>query len=141
MTSTHSTVPEPVEASPGNLNNIVPLDSDGQPIKWGNDNPACLGGALHEVKLFYERTGHFMSLLHDGAAVLPDGQLAVDSILAIPFITGEIADSPTYGFDDPCPDAALRTDAHYATITSRQASALADTTLLDATQKPDSLLP
>ena len=70
-----------------------------------NDNPACLGGALHEVKLFYERTGHFLSLLHDGAAVLPDGQLAVDSPFAIPFITGEIANSPTYSFDDPCPDA------------------------------------
>ena len=44
------------------VHNDQPVDTDQNPIIW-DDNNASLGGIIHELDLFYQRTQHFMPLI------------------------------------------------------------------------------
>ena len=51
------------------LDKLVPVDLHDNPIT-DDGQPAYLAGALHEAGLFYERTGHFETLIKYGGVCL-----------------------------------------------------------------------
>ena len=105
-TFTSSTLND-AEDQNSSVSKFHPVDIDGNRILWGG-NPAYLDGALYECQLFYERTGHFKALLEDGASLLGNGKLAVDSVHAIDFASGMLKDPETFNFLNPCPPTVTR---------------------------------
>ena len=83
-------------------NRLVPTDIDSNPIEW-EGNPAQIDGIMYEVELWQQRTGHFETLLKDGGVLLPNGKLALDSLSAVSFASGDVTDPITYSLTKPCP--------------------------------------
>ena len=71
-----------------------------------------MDGILFECSKYYKRKGLHQPLLENNAVLLANGKMAVDSLQAVPFILGNIADAETYGFDNPCPGTAARVAAY-----------------------------
>ena len=84
---------------------LLPTDEDEHPFHWDGNN-AHISGYLHEAGKFYTRNGLFEALFSHHAVVLNNGKLAIDSVEAIPFITGTQSDPRS--FADPCPPTAKR---------------------------------
>ena len=102
------------DPSSATLAKYLPVDIDNNPILLG-DNPAHIHGALHEVSLYFQRTGEFEALLQNRAVLLSNGKLAVESATAALFVSGSQVDPEHHDFDNPCPPIAGRTanyDAH-----------------------------
>ena len=70
---------------------IVPTDINGNPIT-DDRNPAYLAGAIAEAEEFYERTGYFTTFYKHGVVNLGNGKTVVDSVAAVPFVSGQIQD-------------------------------------------------
>ena len=66
----------------------TPFNIDGEPITY-DGNPAHVEGILHELSEWTARTGHYMTLLENNAVLLPNGKMAVDSIAAVLFVSGD----------------------------------------------------
>ena len=60
-------------------------------------------GVLYEVDKYWVRKGLFQPLLKTNSVLLGNGKEAVDSVLAIPFISGELNYEVEHGFNNPCP--------------------------------------
>ena len=93
------------DEQPSTVPSDHPVDSDNNLIEW-DDNNASLGGILHELDLYYQRTQIFIPLIEHNASQLSNGKLAVESLNCIPFITGEQNDPRS--FVNPCPAIAAR---------------------------------
>ena len=85
----------------------TPFNIDGEPITY-DGNPAHVEGILHELSEWTARTGHYVTLLENNAVLLPDGKMAVDSIAAVLFVSGEKDDGGKYSFHTPCPATSER---------------------------------
>ena len=85
----------------------TPFNIDGEPITY-DGNPAHVEGILHELSEWTARTGHYMTLLENNAVLLPNGKMAVDSIAAVLFVSGEKDDGGKYSFHTPCPATSER---------------------------------
>ena len=59
---------------PSDQSSVIPTDIDGEPIRFSG-NPAHVAGCLHELGLFFQRTGYFMALITDDAVLLSNGRL------------------------------------------------------------------
>ena len=107
------------ETNTSNLKN-TPVDIDNNPITF-DGNPAYAEGVLHEVEKYWVRKGLFQTLLKTNSVLLPNGKEAVDSVLALPFITGELDYGIAHGFSNPCPPTPRRVELYnqyYATATA-----------------------
>ena len=78
----------------------TPFNIDGEPITY-DGNPAHVEGVLHELSEWTARTGHYVTLLENNAVLLTNGKMAVDSIAAVLFVSGEKDDGGTYSFHAP----------------------------------------
>ena len=87
-----------------------PVNIDGTPITWKN-NPALLEGALYEAAQFYKRTGFFEALIENGAVSLSNGKTAVDTIQAVKFVSGSLADASATPFSAVASASAPRLSA------------------------------
>ena len=85
----------------------TPFNIDGEPITY-DGNPAHVEGILHELSEWTARTGHYVTLLEKNAVLLPNGKMAVDSIAAVLFVSGEKDDGGKYSFHTPCPATSER---------------------------------
>ena len=85
----------------------TPFNIDGEPITY-DGNPAHVEGILHELSEWTARTGHYVTLLENNAVLLPNGKMAVDSIAAVLFVSGEKDDGGKYSFHTPCPATSER---------------------------------
>ena len=85
----------------------TPFNIDGEPIIY-DGNPAHVEGILHELSEWTARTGHYVTLLENNAVLLPNGKMAVDSIAAVLFVSGEKDDGGKYNFHTPCPATSER---------------------------------
>ena len=105
------------EATPSVTDKSIPTYPDHSAIKWpAGSNPAHLPGILFELKRCFERNGQFIALFENNAVAVGH-KLAVDSVNAVKFITGMVADPVARGFDSPCPSTETRIrefDAHAA---------------------------
>ena len=90
---------------------IIPTDIDNEPIKFSG-NPANSLGIAAELSQFFSRTGRFLPLIKDGAVLLGNSKLAIDSVQAVQFISGVTQDPVDYGFTRPCPDTVSRIKAY-----------------------------
>ena len=108
-TSTSTAQSEPEKRS------VTVTTTSGDPIIF-HGNPAELAGARHEMNKCLSRNGSFELLIKHGAARLPNGTIAVSSVINIPFVTGMAIDpnQAQYDFDNPCPDADARINAYNA---------------------------
>ena len=70
--------------------------------------PSPTKGSRREALAFYDRTGNFKVLNEQGAKVLSNGLMAVDTVESALFISGEIVEPDTYDFSNPCPPSAVR---------------------------------
>ena len=85
----------------------TPFNIDGEPITY-DGNPAHVEGILHELSEWTARTGHYVTLLENNAVLLANGKMAVDSVAAVLFVSGEKDDGGTYSFHAPCPATSER---------------------------------
>ena len=85
----------------------TPFNIDGEPITY-DGNPAHVEGILHELSEWTARTGHYVTLLENNAVLLANGMMAVDSVAAVLFVSGEKDDGGTYSFHAPCPATSER---------------------------------
>ena len=69
-------------------------------------------GILHELSEWTARTGHYVTLLENNAVLLANGKMAVDSIAAVLFVSGEKNDGGSYSFHAPCPATSARIKKH-----------------------------
>ena len=83
----------------------VPSDIKGNPLEW-NGNNAHIDGLLFETGQHCVRHNIFIPLIENHAVLLSNGKTAVDSLAAVPFIRGTVADP--HDFADPCPPTAQR---------------------------------
>ena len=102
---TLSTAQEEANLSP--IGKHTPVDIDKNPILF-DGNPAHASGVLHEVGRYYARNGLFQPLLKTGTVLLNNGRECIDSLSAVPFLTGEVDYGTVHGFDDPCPPTVKR---------------------------------
>ena len=86
---------------------LQPVDIDKNPIIL-DGNPAHIEGIMFEVGKFYRRKGKFQQLLKNHAVLLSNGKLAVDSVIAVSFVSGLVKDPEPYTFDYPCPPTTGR---------------------------------
>ena len=101
---------------------LVPHYPNKEPIVFsGND--AEIAGIMHELKLFLVRVDKHQPLLSDRAVLVSNGKTAVDSVHAIPFLMGNLADA--HDFDDPPPLSPARFTAANAVLTGGGAAAVA----------------
>ena len=114
-TDTLSTAQDEV-ANASSLLKHTPVDIDKNPIIY-DGNPAHVLGVLHEVNMYWTRTGLFQSMLKTGCAPLSNGKEAIDSLAAVPFVTGSIAYGVEHGFDDPCPPTPQRVELYDKYVT------------------------
>ena len=77
-------------ANSDNTDYPVPVDPNNQEISW-EDNPAQLEGLVTATGDFWRRNGHFQTFLNDGAVLMHNGKLAVDSVQAVQLISGRLA--------------------------------------------------
>ena len=98
---------ETISQQPAALKLIT--DLDGEPVIL-DDNPAHIEGALNQAALYFKRTGQYAALFEQGAKVLSNGKLAIDSASAILFFddTYTIPGKAAYDFCDPCPPTSER---------------------------------
>ena len=89
----------------------TPFNIDGEPITY-DGNPAHVEGILHELSEWTARTGHYVTLLENNAVLLANGKMAVDSIAAVLFVSGEKNDGGSYSFHAPCPATSARIKKH-----------------------------
>ena len=83
----------------------IPTDPEGDAILWsGND--AHIEGIIYQMNDWQVRTGNFIALIEHGAVPLSNGNLAVDSVQAVPFVTGLYNDPRD--INNPCPDTEAR---------------------------------
>ena len=99
--------PDDPSARSTDSSSVIPTDIDGEPIRLSS-NPAHVEGTLYELGQFYARTGYFQSLISDGAVMLSNGRMAVDSLSAVAFVSGDVADPTPYTFENPCPGTPSR---------------------------------
>ena len=85
----------------------TPFNIDGEPITY-DGNPAHVEGILHELSEWTARTGHYVTLLENNAVLLANGKMAVDSVAAVLFVSGEKDDGGSYSFHAPCPATSER---------------------------------
>ena len=85
----------------------TPFNIDGEPIIY-DGNPAHVEGILHELSEWTARTGHYVTLLENNAVLLANGKMAVDSVAAVLFVSGEKDDGGSYNFHAPCPATSER---------------------------------
>ena len=85
----------------------TPFNIDGEPITY-DGNPAHVEGILYELSEWTARTGHYVTLLENNAVLLANGKMAVDSIAAVLFVSGEKDDGGSYSFHAPCPATSER---------------------------------
>ena len=88
----------------------VPVTKQGTRVVY-DGNPAMVAGALALSADFYERTGHYKTLIEKNCKVLSNGSYAVDSLDAAPFVLNLISDLPAgeaYAFNKPAPDTTTR---------------------------------
>ena len=85
----------------------TPFNIDGEPITY-DGNPAHVEGILHELSEWTARTGHYVTLLENNAVLLANGKMAVDSVAAVLFVSGEKDDGGSYNFHAPCPATSER---------------------------------
>ena len=107
MTNTLSTAQEQLISS--TLPKNTPVDIDNNPIKF-DGNPAHAEGVLFEVQKFWTRKGMFQTLLKTGTVLLSSGKQAIDSLDAVPFLTGQISYDTDHGFNEPCPPTPKRVE-------------------------------
>ena len=91
----------------------TPVDIDNNPITF-DGNPAYAAGVLYEVDKYWVRKGLFQPLLKTNSVLLGNGKEAVDSVLAIPFISGELSYEVEHGFDNPCPPTPDRIQMYHS---------------------------
>ena len=91
-----------------------PVYLDNSPIQW-DGNPAHIEGALHEAGKYYVRNGLFQALIKHNAVLLSNGKTAVESLNAVPFVTGQLTYGTGHTFDDPCPPTRERIALYNAT--------------------------
>ena len=65
-------------------------------------------GILHELSEWTARTGHYVTLLENNAVLLANGKMAVNSVAAVLFVSGEKDDGGKYNFHTPCPATSER---------------------------------
>ena len=88
-----------------NSEEITITDAYGEPIEY-DGNPAHAEGYLASLGDWITEHGEFLPLIEHHAALLSNGNLAVDSVQAVQFINGAYNDPRT--IDDPCPPTATR---------------------------------
>ena len=81
----------------------------GHYVKYSG-NPAELSGARFETGLALRRAGAFQLLIKHNASRHKNGQICVEDLDNIPFVTQLIPDPDvaSYSFENPCPDTATR---------------------------------
>ena len=82
--------------------------TDGSLIEWSG-NIAHLYGMLAEIQACMSRHKQFLPLLLRREAPFDNCKVAVESDITI-FVRTIDKDSPTYGFDRPCPPTVARVD-------------------------------
>ena len=92
----------------------TPFNIDGEPITY-DGNPALryVEGILHELSEWTARTGHYVTLLENNAVLLANGKMAVDSIAAVLFVSGEKNDGRIVQLPRAaCPATSARIKKH-----------------------------
>ena len=85
--------------------NTIITDPYGEPIEY-DGNPAHAEGYLASIGEYLTDHGDFVPLFEHNAALLYNGNLAVDSVQALQFIQGAFDDPRN--FDNPCPPTEAR---------------------------------
>ena len=86
---------------------VIPVNIDGTVISDENEVAYTLG-ALHQAKLFYERTGAYESLWAMGCVTNSNGTTTVDSSEAVYLVSGIIPEKIAHTFMRPSPPLTSR---------------------------------
>ena len=88
----------------------IPVTPEADNIEW-DGNLATILGTIAQVDEWQTRTGEFTLLVEHHAVITSNGNIAVESIQSIPFLSGAVIDDRTTS--SPCPRTAAQRVIEY----------------------------